>query len=124
MRPKSGWLDYLPAQRLIAEISLWSANLIDLSGDMARIETAADIFHIDVADGHFSPAMLFFPDLVAAVRNQTRKPLHVHLMVADAVLESQIEQFAQAGADLISIHAESKKIAEGIALIAKLGLPA
>jgi ribulose-phosphate 3-epimerase len=124
MRPKSGWLADLPAQRLIAEMSLWSANLVDLSGEMARIETATNILHIDVSDGHFSPAILFFPDLVAAVRKQTHKPIHVHLMVADEILESQIEQFAEAGADLISIHAESRKTAEGFALIAKLGLPA
>jgi ribulose-phosphate 3-epimerase len=124
MGPKSGWLADLPAHRLIAEMSLWSANLVDLSGEIARVEDMTDIFHIDVADGHFSPAMLYFPDLVASVRKQTRGPLHVHLMVADSILESQIEQFAEAGADLVSIHAESQKLADGLALVAKLGLPA
>jgi ribulose-phosphate 3-epimerase len=68
MRSKSGWLADLPAHRLIAEMSLWSANLVDLSGEIARVEDMTDIFHIDVADGHFSPAMLYFPDLVASVR--------------------------------------------------------
>ena len=55
----------LPRDRLLAEMSLWSADLGRLADDMARVEPYADIFHIDVADGHFSPALLFFPDLVA-----------------------------------------------------------
>ena len=91
----------------MAEMSLWSADLGRLADDIRRVEAFTDIFHIDVADGHFSPALLFFPDLVAVARRATAKPLHVHLMVADAVLTSQVEQFADAGADLISVHAEN-----------------
>ena len=66
-----------------------------------------DIYHADVADGHFSPAMLLFPDLIAQIRPLTEKPMHVHLMVADTALMDQIDQFAEAGADIISMHAEN-----------------
>jgi ribulose-phosphate 3-epimerase len=113
--------------RLLAEISLWSADLVNLATDLARIEPFADIYHIDVADGHFAPAMLFFPDLVAAIRKRTSKPLHVHLMVADAALPAQIDQFVEAGADIISVHAENgeaaaKAIAKIVAYGKKAGL--
>ena len=124
MRPDPNWLDALPANRLIAEMSLWSADLADLQSDIARMDPVTDIYHVDVADGHFSPALLMFPDQVAAVRKRTSKPLHVHLMVANAILEEQIAQFAEAGADLISVHGEHADIAGALALIDKLGLPA
>lgn len=110
-RPPKDWLAHLPSDRLIAEFSMWSADLIRLSDDLARITPFADILHVDVADGHFAPALLFFPDLVARLRAETAIPIHVHLMVADGVLLSQIDQFAEAGADLISIHAENAAIA-------------
>ena len=110
--PPHGWLATLPRDRLIAEFSMWSADLIRLADDVARIGPYADILHIDVADGHFAPAFLFFPDLVARLRAVTAVPIHVHLMVADAVLLSQVDQFAEAGADLISIHAENGAVAE------------
>lgn len=124
MKPASGWIDRLPRDRLLAEFSLWSADLGRLGDDIARVESFADIFHIDVADGHFSPALLFFPDLVEAVRERTAKPLHVHLMAADGIVESQIEQFARAGADLISVHAENRDLGSALALIARLGISA
>lgn len=116
-----GWLDLLPQDRLLAEISLWSADLLHMADDIARLEPFTDIFHIDVADGHFSPALLLFPDQVAAIRKATGKPLHVHLMVADAILSAQIDQFAEAGADLISIHAENAEIDAALARIAGHG---
>lgn len=124
-RPATGWIDRLPRQRLIAEYSMWSADLINLGRDVARIASHADILHIDVADGHFAPALLFFPDLVARLRAATTLPIHVHLMVADAVLLAQIAQFAESGADLISLHVENAAVADAaLALIARLGLAA
>ena len=102
----AGWLERLPRDRLIAEMSVWSADLVRLADDIARIDRHADVYHIDVSDGHFTPAMLFFPDLVARLRTLTRLPLHVHLMTAPAIVADQIGQFADAGADLITIHAE------------------
>lgn len=106
-RPEANWLDTLPKDRLIAEFSVWSADLGALSADLARVEPFVDMLHIDVSDGHFTPALLFFPDQIAALRKTTAKPMHVHLMVTGEVLLSQIEQFAEAGADLISVHAET-----------------
>ena len=106
------WLAELPTNRLIAEYSMWSADLIRLADDLKRIGGHADIAHIDVADGHFAPALLFFPDLVARLRGATSIPIHVHLMVADAVLVEQAAQFADAGADLISIHVENAAVAD------------
>jgi ribulose-phosphate 3-epimerase len=123
--PAPGWIDRLPQNRLIAEYSMWSADLIRLAGDLDRITPHADILHIDVADGVFAPAFLFFPDLVARIRAATVAPIHVHLMVADAVLLPQIAQFAEAGADLISLHVENAAVAAGaLDLIGGLGLKA
>lgn len=106
-RPAADWLESLPKDRLIAEFSLWSADLGALRADLARVEPHVDMLHVDVSDGHFTAALLFFPDQIAALRKATSKPIHVHLMVTGEVLLSQIEQFAEAGADLISIHAET-----------------
>ncbi len=123
-RPHADWLAALPQNRLLAEYSMWSANLIRLADDLDRITPFADILHIDVADGHFAPALLFFPDLVAGLRARTALPIHVHLMVDDAVLISQIDQFAEAGADLISLHVENANAGAGLERIAALGLKA
>lgn len=121
-RPAADWLDTLPKDRLMAEISLWSADLGHLVDDTKRIEPFSDIFHVDVSDGHFSPAMLFFPDLLVSVRKVTAKPIHVHLMVADAILMDQVSQFAEAGADLISVHAENINAIDALTAIKKAGL--
>lgn len=122
MRPPSDWLDTLPRDRLMAEISLWSADLARLDAEIGRVDAFADIYHLDVADGHFSPTLLFFPDLVAVCRRASAKPLHVHLMVADVILEDQIRQFADAGVDAISIHAENGNLEAGLDLIDSLGI--
>jgi ribulose-phosphate 3-epimerase len=122
--PASTWFDDLPKSRLLAEYSMWSADLVRLADDLVRIAPHADLLHIDVADGHFAPALLFFPDLLAAMRKHSDVPVHVHLMVADAVLLSQIEQFAEVGADLISIHAENGNAGAALATIRGRGLKA
>ncbi len=113
----SAVVNALPRDQLIAEFSMWSANLINLEADLKRIEGHADVLHIDVADGHFAPAFLFFPDQVAAMRKKSAIPIHIHLMVADNVLLSQIDQFAEAGCDVISVHAENANAAEAISRI-------
>lgn len=121
----SARLSGLPKERLLAEFSMWSADLLRLADDLDRTGAVADIYHIDVADGHFAPALLFFPDQVARMRQATDRPLHVHLMVKDEVLIEQIRQFAEAGADIISIHLENATVIdEALALIAELGLMA
>jgi ribulose-phosphate 3-epimerase len=118
------WIDALPSHRLICEFSAWSADLLRLADDMQRIASHCDILHVDVADGHFAPALLFFPDLVAALRKVTRAPIHTHLMAADGILLDQIMQFADAGSDLISIHAENANIGDALDLLEKRKIPA
>jgi ribulose-phosphate 3-epimerase len=122
--PRLDWIERLPKDRLLGEVSLWSADLGRLSDDIARIDAFTDLYHIDVADGHFSPALLFFPDLVACARRLSKKPLHVHLMTTDDILLDQIRQFADAGADLITVHAENSNADEALALISDLRLEA
>ncbi len=120
----TGWIDTLPRDRCIAEVSLWSADLLDLGAEIGRIDRHADMLHIDVADGVFAPALLFFPDLVSAICKRSLLPVHVHLMVSDGILLSQTEQFLDAGATLISVHAEASNAAEAIALITARGAAA
>jgi ribulose-phosphate 3-epimerase len=122
MKAPAGWLAALPTDRMLAEMSLWSADLGRMAEEIARVEPFTDIYHLDVADGHFSPDLLLFPDLVRMVRRQTAKPLHVHLMVADNILKDQIRQFADAGADAISIHIENREVDDALDLLAKLGV--
>lgn len=94
-----------PCDRLLADVSLWSADLANLERDIERLSPHADSFHIDVADGHFVPDLLFFPDLAAALRPHTDRPFHAHLMVEGP--SKMVERFAAAGADLITVHAET-----------------
>jgi ribulose-phosphate 3-epimerase len=122
--PDLSWIDKLPTDRLIAEFSVWSADLVNLAADMKRIDGYADTLHVDVADGHFAPALLFFPDLVAGLKKASKVPIHVHLMCADSILLSQIEQFAESGASLISIHAENGNAGQALDLLDHLGVSA
>ncbi|MER8511032.1 ribulose-phosphate 3-epimerase [Mesorhizobium sp. M0894] len=97
----------LPRNRLLGEFSLWSADLANMERDLKRIDAYVDLHHIDVADARFTPGFLFFPDLVARIAKLTIKPIHVHLMVEAEIVEEQTRQFIEAGADLISVHAEN-----------------
>ena len=114
----------MPRGRLLAEFSLWSADLVRIAEDMKRVDQHVDIYHADVADGHFSSAMLLFPDLIAQIRPLTEKPIHVHLMVADNAVPDQIDQLADAGADIISIHAENVDVGTSLDRIAARGIAA
>lgn len=84
-----------------------------LSADFARLgeqvaeatEAGADYIHIDVMDGHFVPQITIGASVVAAIRRWTNLPLDVHLMIETP--ERQINQFADAGADIITVHIEA-----------------
>ncbi len=77
--------------------SLWSADLSNLAAEMKRVEPYSERFHLDVADGHYTPTMLFFPDLVKALRPHTKLPFEVHLMTTDPL--AWVGPFVEAGAD-------------------------
>jgi ribulose-phosphate 3-epimerase len=77
--------------------SLWSANLANLAADIKRAEPHSERFHLDVADGHYTKTMLFFPDLVKALRPHTKLPFEIHLMTTDPL--TWIDPFVEAGAD-------------------------
>jgi|ERR1700761_7522438 len=110
----------MPAERpLWLDVSLWSADLVHLAGEIRSVLPFADSFHIDVADGHFVPTLLFFPALVAAIRSVTTKPLHVHLMVSDPA--TLAPPFIEAGADMISVHIETRSVSDALVLISRAG---
>ncbi len=92
-------------------ISLWSGDLTNLGEVIRTSEEYADYFHFDVADGHFVPNFLFFPDLIKALRPLTPVPFHVHLMIEEP--ERFISVFVDAGADILAIHPKACKNLEG-----------
>jgi ribulose-phosphate 3-epimerase len=124
MPDNATFLAKLSRDRLLAEFSLWSADLVRMADDIARVDGFVDIYHADVSDGHFSPALLLFPDVIAQIRPLTDTPIHVHLMASDEILLDQIDQFAEAGADIVSIHAENSNVEAGLDRILSRGLAA
>ena len=95
----------MPGNRLLVDVSLWSADLTALGDEVKRLEPYADMIHIDVSDAHFVPGLLFFPDLLAALKRLTRTPFHVHLMVEEPL--PLLDDFIQAGADMLTVHYEN-----------------
>jgi ribulose-phosphate 3-epimerase len=86
--------------------SILSANFARLIDDVLRVEKAgADYLHLDVMDGHFVPNITIGPLVVAALRPYTQLTFDVHLMIEDP--DRYIDAFIEAGADLITVHAEA-----------------
>ena len=79
--------------------SLWSADLSNLAAEMRRVQPYSDRFHVDVADGHYVPNLLFFPDMVKALRRHSSLPLEIHLMTTDPL--AWVDPFIEAGADSV-----------------------
>ena len=86
--------------------SILSADFSRLADELLKIEQAgADWVHIDVMDGHFVPNLTFGAPVVAAIRSVTKLPFDVHLMVSNP--QDFIDPFVKAGADIITVHAET-----------------
>jgi ribulose-phosphate 3-epimerase len=85
--------------------SLWSADLSNLASEIKRIEPFADRFHIDVADGQYVKTLLFFPDLVKAIRPHTKLAFDVHLITRDPY--QWLDDFVEAGADSITFFLDT-----------------
>ncbi|MBI4300995.1 MAG: ribulose-phosphate 3-epimerase [Chloroflexi bacterium] len=86
--------------------SILSADFSRLGEQVREVtEAGADYIHVDVMDGHFVPPITIGAAVVAALRSHTQLPLDVHLMVEAP--EGHIEDFAQAGADIITVHVEA-----------------
>ena len=95
----------MPRPVLIAP-SLLAADFTRLGEEVRAIEAAgADWLHLDIMDGHFVPNISFGPGLVKALRPHCALPFDVHLMIAPA--DPYLAAFAEAGADLISLHPEA-----------------
>ncbi len=86
--------------------SLLAADFTRLGEELRAIEAAgADWLHLDIMDGHFVPNISFGPGLVRALRPLSKMPFDVHLMIAPA--DPYLAAFAEAGADIISLHPEA-----------------
>src|SRR5690348_13296167 len=86
--------------------SILSADFANLGEEVRAIEQAgADWIHVDVMDGHFVPNITIGPGVVKALRPHSAKPFDVHLMISP--IDSFLDAFAEAGADIITVHPEA-----------------
>jgi ribulose-phosphate 3-epimerase len=92
---------------LLLDISVWSADLANLESELRRLETVADSFHFDACDGHFVPSLLFFPDLIARLRQVTSKEFHLHLMATRPM--DLLSAFLDAGVNRVTLPLETGK---------------
>jgi len=88
--------------------SILSADFSKLGNEIRDLEKAkADLIHIDVMDGHFVPNITIGPEVIKKLRKYTSLPFDVHLMISP--VHDFIKNFAEAGADIITIHPEATK---------------
>ena len=86
--------------------SILSADFSQLGNEIKRLEEGgADMIHVDVMDGHFVPNLTIGPPAIKALRNYTKLPFDVHLMIKP--VHKYIKNYAEAGADIITIHPEA-----------------
>jgi ribulose-phosphate 3-epimerase len=111
----------MPSDQVLIAPSILSADFGRLAQEVQAVEAAgADWIHVDVMDGRFVPNITIGPVVVNAVRKATRLPVDVHLMIVEP--ERYVHDFAEAGADILSVHVEpSYHLARTLQLIRSLG---
>ncbi|MBU1152282.1 ribulose-phosphate 3-epimerase [Patescibacteria group bacterium] len=101
--------------------SILSADFGRLNEDIASVEEAVDLIHVDVMDGHFVPNITIGAPVVRCIKSS--RPLDVHLMIAQP--EKYLEDFAKAGADILTVHSEAVDDLRGVlGRIKELGMKA
>ena len=100
--------------------SILSADFSQLGNEIKKLEEGgADMIHVDVMDGHFVPNLTIGPPVIKALRKNTKLPFDVHLMISP--VHKYIKDYADAGADIITIHPEAtENLKESIDYIKKL----
>ena len=100
--------------------SILSADFSQLGEEIKRLEDGgADLIHVDVMDGHFVPNLTIGPPVIKTLRKFTNIPFDVHLMISP--VHKYIKDYAEAGADIITIHPEAtENLNDSINLIKKL----
>ena len=100
--------------------SILSADFSQLGNEIKRLEKGgADLIHVDVMDGHFVPNLTIGPPVIKVLRQYSTLPFDVHLMISP--VHKYIKDYAEAGADIITIHPEAtENIESSVSLIKKL----
>ncbi len=100
--------------------SILAGDFSQLGNEIKKLEKGgADMIHVDVMDGHFVPNLTIGPPVIKALRNHTKIPFDVHLMISP--VHKYINAYAEAGADIITIHPEAtENLNDSINYIKKL----
>ena len=102
--------------------SILSADFSRLAEDIAKVEKAADMLHVDVMDGHFAPNITIGVPVVKSLNSIAKLPIDVHLMIEHP--GAFVEPFAKAGSDIITVHVEAINDASVFDKIHELGAKA